>query len=286
MSLTDKIKNLIADGKTQQAVDMLQVFLKERSGNDPQLLNQTFLLEGQFKELQKKVQLGLEDATADLNRINFSLLNLCDEAETLVKTTENAAEKAAEVIARHEATEGAQNPSMNPLVIFGVIAAIAILTIVGLLFLNKGDSKASIRQATEVAPLPKPAVVMPKNWNALTSVLQVVDRYYGDYKVTISSIKSESIDAGRDRLTLTLSLNCVKSYSGKCLGNYLKFRLTTAPNQELEPEADSVFETQSDKTTREETVSFIVPKSVTSGMLDVFYTDKPKSKVTTKIARN
>ena len=279
MSLTDKIKNLIADGKTQQAVDMLQVFLKERSGNDPQLLNQSLLLEGQFKELQKKVQLGLEDATADLNRINFSLLNLCDEAETLVKTTENDAEKAAD-------TEGSKNASMNPLVIFGVIAAIAILTILGLVFLNKGDSKASIRQATEVAPLPKPVVVMPKNWNALTSVLQVVDRYYGDYKVIISSIKSESIDAERDRLTLNLNLNCVKSYSGKCLGNYLKFRLTTAPNQELEPEVDRSFDNQSDKTTREETVSFIVPKSVTSGMLDVFYTDKSKSKVTTKIASN
>ncbi len=279
MSLTDKIKNLVADGKTQQAVDMLQVFLKERSGNDPQLLNQSLLLEGQFKELQKKVQLGLEDATADLNRINFSLLNLCDEAETLVKTTENDAEKAAD-------TEGSKNASMNPLVIFGVIAAIAILTILGLVFLNKGDSKAAIRQATEVAPLPKPVVVMPKNWNALTSVLQVVDRYYGDYKVTISSIKSESIDAERDRLTLNLNLNCVKSYSGKCLGNYLKFRLTTAPNQELEPEVDRSFDNQSDKTTREETVSFIVPKSVTSGMLDVFYTDKPKSKVTTKIASN
>ena len=279
MSLTDKIKNLIADGKTQQAVDMLQVFLKDRSGNDPQLLNQSLLLEGQFKELQKKVQLGLEDATADLNRINFSLLNLCDEAETLVKTTEKDAEKAAD-------TEGSQNASMNPLVIFGVIAAIAILTIVGLLFLNKGDSKASIRQATEVAPLPKPVVIIPKSWNALTSVLQVVDRYYGDYKVTISSIKSESVDATRDRLTVSLNLNCVKSYSGKCLGNYLQFRLTTAPNQELEPEADSVFEPQSDKTTREETVSFIVSKSVNSGMLDIFYTDKPKSKVTTKISSN
>lgn len=279
MSLTDKIKNLIADGKTQQAVDMLQVFLKERSGNDPQLLNQSLLLEGQFKELQKKVQLGLEDATADLNRINFSLLNLCDEAETLAKTTKEEAEKAAD-------TEGSKNVSMNPLVIFGVIAAIAILTILGLVFLNKGDSKASIRQATEVAPLPKVAVAIPKNWNALTSDLQVIDRYYGDYKVTIASIKSENIDAERDRLTLNLNLNCLKSYSGKCLGNYLKFRLTTAPNQELEPEVDSPFATQSDKTTKEQTVSFIVPKSVTSGVLDVFYTDKPKSKATTKIASN
>jgi hypothetical protein len=66
----------------------------------------------------------------------------------------------------------------------------------------------------------------------------------------------------------------------------LKYRLTTAPNQELEPESDRAFETQSDKTTREETVSFIVPKSVNSGFLDVFYVDKPKSKATTKLMGN
>ncbi len=280
MSLTDKIKNLIADGKTQQAVDMLQVFLKERSGNDPQLLNQSLLLEGQFKELQKKMQLGLEDATADLNRINFSLLNLCDEAENLVKTTENDAEKAVD-------TEGSKNAVANKtLIIFGVVIALVIALFATIFYFDKTDSKAAIRQATEVVPLPKPMVVIPKNWNALTSVLQVVDRYYGDYKVTISSIKSESIDAEHDRLTLNLTLNCMKSYSGKCLGIYLKFRLTTAPNQELAPEVDRSFDNQSDKTTREETVSFVVPKSVTSGMLDVFYTDKPKSKVTTKIASN
>ena len=280
MSLTDKIKNLIADGKTQQAVDMLQVFLKERSGNDPQLLNQSLLLEGQFKELQKKVQLGLEDATADLNRINFSLLNLCDEAETLVKTTDKNAEKATD-------TEGGQNVTANKtLMILGIVIALVAVLLAVIFYFDKAASKASIRQATEVAPLPKAVVVIPKNWNVLTSVLQVVDRYYGDYKVTISSIKSESIDADRDRLTLNLNLNCLKSYSGKCLGIYLKFRLTTGSNQELEPEVDRSFDNQSDKTTREETVSFIVPKSVTSGMLDVFYTDKPKSKVTAKIASN
>ena len=183
-------------------------------------------------------------------------------------------------------TEGSQNASMNPLVIFGVIAAIAILTILGLIFL-KGNSQAAITKSTEVAPLPtKPAAVVPKNWNALTSVLNVTDRYYGDYKITISTIKSESFDGERDKITLNLTLNCVKSYSGKCLGIYLKFRLTPAPNQELEPESEEAFDNQSDKTSREETVSFIVPKSVNTAMLDIFYVDKPKSKATTKISSN
>jgi hypothetical protein len=282
MSLTDKIKNLIADGKTQQAVDMLQAFLKERS-MDTQLLNQALLLEGQYKDLQKKVQLGLEDASADINRINYTLLGLCDEAESLV----TEADKKAEVIARHEATEGGGNLPTKALWIFLVIVAIVIATIVGLIvFLNKGDAKASIRQATEVAPLSKTSIVTVKNWSALTSILNVTDRYYGDYAIKISSIKSESFDAARDRLTLNLTLNCVKSYSGKCLSIYLKFRLTTAPNQVLEPESDKAFDIQSDKTTREETVSFVVPKSVNSGMLDVFYVDKPQSKATTKLSTN
>lgn len=280
MASIEKIKNLISDGKTQQAVDMLQELLKQKGGSDPELLNKTLLLEGQYKDLKTKALLAVEDVSADINRINFSLLTLCDQAENLITETEKTEEQAAD-------TEGSKNASMNPLVIFGVIAAIAILTVLGLVFLNKGNANAAITKAAEVAPLPaKPIVVMPKNWTALTSVLNVTDKYYGDYKVTISSIKSEPVDGERDKITLNLTLNCLKSYSGKCLGNYLKFRLTPAPNQELEPESNKILEIQSDKTTREETVSFIVAKSTNSGMFDVFYTDKPKSKATTKISSN
>jgi hypothetical protein len=129
MSLTDNIKNLISDGKTQQAIDMLQAFLKEKGGADHQLLNQALLLENQFNEFQKSAQLGLEEGKGDLHRINYSLLNLCDEAESLVTEAEKKAAKEAD-------TEGSKNLSMNPLVIFGIIAAVAILTVIALVFLK------------------------------------------------------------------------------------------------------------------------------------------------------
>jgi Effector-associated domain 11 len=276
MSLTDKIKNLIADGKTLQAVDMLQAFLKANSGGDNQLLNQTLLLEGQYKEVQKKMQLGLEDAGTELNRINFSLLNLCDEAEKLNK-------KADE---NEEITEGSKNAPLNPLVVFGVIAAVAILTIVGLLFLNKGDGKANIREATETAPLGLPKAAASKNWHALESVLNVNDRLYGHEKITISSIKTESFDGERDRLILNLDNNCTEASSGSCMANYLKFRLTIATNKVLEPESDKAFDVQASQTTRDETVRFIVPKSASLGILDVFYVDKPASKATTRLSKD
>ncbi|MDZ7876787.1 MAG: hypothetical protein U5L45_03910 [Saprospiraceae bacterium] len=286
MRLTDKVKNLIADGKTLQAVDMLQSFLKAQSNdknNGNELLNQTFLLEGQYKELQKKMQLGLEDTTADLNRITYSLLNLCDEAEILVenskKTTEN-----------DDFTEGSKNLSMNPLVIFGVIVAVAILTVIGFVYFDKSDIKASVNAnktaETEALPTLKPRTVASKNWSAVEPVLNVNDRLYGNMKIRIASISTESFDGERDRITLTLNDNCVESSTGSCRANYLKFGLTLAGGNILEPESDKAFTIQSIKTTREETVRFIVPKSIKSGMLDIFYVDKPKSKATTKISSN
>ncbi len=279
MTLTDKIKNLIADGKTQQAVDMLQAFLKEKGGNDHELYNQTLLLEGQYKEFQKKVQLGLQEASGDLNRINYSLLNLCDEAELFVTETDKKMGKEAD-------TEGSKNLSMNPLIIFAVIAAVAILTVVGLLFLNKSDIKTAISRTTDTLPLPKTKAVVAQNWHALEPVLNVGTHLYGTYKITISSITSESFDGTRNRLIVTMKNNCVEASSGTCAGIYLQFRLTTAPNEQIAPESDKGLDNQLAQTIREEKVSFVVPKSVNSAILDVFYTDEPQSKASTKITNN
>jgi hypothetical protein len=278
MRLTDKIKNLIADGKTLQAVDMLQTFLKEHGSNDNQLLNQTFLLEGQYKELQKKMQLGLEDATADLNRINYSLLNLCDEAEILVENDEKKAEN-------EEITEGDKTISKTGKILGIVIIVVALVVFGAVYFINKSEDSTNRGKATETEVLPSlsPKPVSSKNWAVIEPVLNVNDRYYGNFKITISSITSESFDGERDRITLTLNDNCVETSTGSCMANYLKFRLTVAKDKVLEPESDKAFAIQSVKTTREETVSFVVSKSVKSGMLDIFYVDKPKSKATTKI---
>jgi hypothetical protein len=257
---------------------MLQTFLKANSkGNE--LLNQTFLLEGQYKELQKKMQLGLEDATADLNRINYSLLNLCDEAELLVENDEKKAEN-------EEITEGDKTLS-NTIKILGVAIIIVILTFLGIFYFSKDDDKSANNQgkATETGTLPSltPKPVSSKNWTAIETVLNVNDRYYGNLKIKISSITSESFDGERDRITLNLNDNCVESSTGSCMANYLQFRLTLADDKVLEPDLDDPFAIQAVKTTREEIVRFIVPKSVKSGIFDIFYVDKPKSKATTKI---
>jgi Effector-associated domain 11 len=280
MRLTDKVKSLIADGKTLQAVDMLQTFLKANS-KEKQLLNQTFLLEGQYKELQKKMQLGLEDATADLNRINYSLLNLCDEAEVLTENEDKKAENEA-------ITEGDKSLS-NALKIFGIIIIVFLVIFGAIYYFNKDDIKTAVNSSktteTEALPTLTPKGVSSKNWRAIESVLGVNDRIYGNLKITISSITSESIDADHDHITLTLNNNCVEASKGSCMSNYLKFRLTIAGDNVLEPDADKAFAVQSVKTKRTETVHFIVPKSVKSGILDIFYAGKPQSKATTKLMR-
>ncbi len=129
MTLSDNIKQLISDGKTQEALDVLQECLRDK---DQTLLNQTYLLESQYKDLQKKISLGLQDATTELNRINFTLLSLCDE---VTKITGNNV-KAVRINKTLEIPEATRD-SFNPLVIFGLIAAVAIGIILLLIYFLK-----------------------------------------------------------------------------------------------------------------------------------------------------
>lgn len=80
MDISDNIKQLIADGKTLDALNLMQKFLKNK---DEALLNQSYLLEAQFKDVQQKMRLGLQEAPTELNRINFTLLSLCDDLKNL-----------------------------------------------------------------------------------------------------------------------------------------------------------------------------------------------------------
>ena len=123
MDISDKIKQLVSESKTQEALDVLQEYLKDKDQN---LLNQSYLLESQFKDVQKKIGLGISDAVSEINRINFTLLSLCDDVRKLPN------EREAEILAAEPSGLLA-----NPLVIFAVIAAVAIGIIVALIYFSR-----------------------------------------------------------------------------------------------------------------------------------------------------
>ena len=148
----EKVKTLISDDKIQQAIDLLQDILKDKNN---ELLNQTLLLEGQYKDLKKKMQLGLQDASADLNRINLTLLSVCDDAAQLENIGDDGLEKPFTDV---EKTKGVLN---NSIAIFGGLAAIAVAIVVGLYFVFTNNAPA--RKSAETTPLalPTPIAVTP-----------------------------------------------------------------------------------------------------------------------------
>jgi Effector-associated domain 11 len=85
MNITEEVKELIGNGKTEEALEWLQSILKE---HDKDLLNQTYLLQTQYKDVQNRVRLGLQDASTELNRINFTLLTICDDVEKVVNASD------------------------------------------------------------------------------------------------------------------------------------------------------------------------------------------------------
>lgn len=267
----DKVKNLISDGKTQEAIDLLQEILKDK---DKPLLNQTLLLEGQLKELQRKMQLGLQDASADLNRINFTLLSVCDDASNLFNVDDGSSDKP---FTDDEKPEGLL---ANPLAIFGIIAAIGIAIVVGIVVLG---NKAKV-----VQPLPLPVVDTVKSeitWLATPTSATVLEKNYGNVKADILSIKATTKDANTKILTLDMQFNCLKSSSGACIINYLRFQLVEPNGNKIVPLDDVYFaENPKDGQTSGGKVAFVISNQLKQTDLQIYYVDKmDKTLVTVKL---
>ena len=274
----EKVKTLISEGKTQQAIDLLQKILTDKN---TELLNQTFLLEGQYKELQKKMQLGLQDAQTELNRINFTLLSVCDDAAGLDNIGDDGPEKP---FTDDEKPKGLLG---NPLAIFGILVAVAIAVVVGFIMLGNNIKKTP---TTEVAPLPLPTpnTITPSvkdpdlTWFAAPSSAPVSDKYFGNVKVDVLAIKVTPTDADSKILTLDVKLNCLKSSSGTCLLNNLEFRLIQT-NGDKDAPKDDVFIAKNPKDGASVTnkVSFVVPKNLNQADFQIYYRNKMESSLAT-----
>lgn len=132
MDISDKIKQLIADGKTLEAIDALQAFLKDKDDN---LLNQTYLLESQFKDIQKKMRLNLQETSVELNRINFTILDLADDIRGLKDN--KVVEKEAEPDEKEEKTD--TSSLKYALIILAILLLVSALFIIPFVIL--GDKK-------------------------------------------------------------------------------------------------------------------------------------------------
>jgi hypothetical protein len=118
MSTINNIKQLISEGKTKEALDTFQTLL-EGSGREE--FNQSLLLESQYIEAIKKIQLGLVDANAEVSRINFALLNLCDQVDILEIRSQASNKQTIKEEAKSKDTS-----IVNPLILFAIIVVVAL----------------------------------------------------------------------------------------------------------------------------------------------------------------
>lgn len=271
----EKVKSLISDGKTQQALDLLQEILKNR---DKALLNQTFLLESQLKELQRKMQLGLQDAQSDLNRINFTLLSLCDDVSNLENIDDDTSEKPFSDDEKPFSDEEKPNGLLaNPLAIFGIIVAVGVAIVIGVFVLGN--------KTTVVPPLPLPVVDSVHSevrWHTTPQTATILDKYYGNARAEILSLVATTKDVNTKILTLDIQFNCLKSSSGVCILNYLKFQLVEPNGTKNEPFEDVYFaENPKDGQKVTAKVSFVISNLLKEANFQMYYRDKMENTMVT-----
>jgi hypothetical protein len=272
MDLSEKIKELIADGKTQKAIDLLQEFLRER---DTGLLNQTYLLENQYNELSRKQQQGLLESPAELNRVSLALLNLCDEARKLDPDADFDAENRRD-------TEGGGFEKKA-----GLILVVVVVVVVGIVFalikyVNKGDTpKLDNSETNEAAKNLSPAeATLPagqavRSWRFEPSRIFTLlnNNSYGRQGIHILSETQTIVDNSRKQLDLKIRLTCEQTTTGSCMTNYVMAQIKTKDKVFTADPNPLMVDITAINASSEVVASFIVPLDFAGGELLIFYLD-------------
>jgi hypothetical protein len=274
MSLSDTVKSLIADGKTQEAIDFLQKFLKDK---DSTLLNQTYLLEAQYKDLMQKIRVGLQDSTTEFNRINYSLLMIGDDAEKL--NTNSAKDTITKTI---EIEKTDNNPILKPLLLFGFFAIIGTALILYLYFKFSGEDdkptnepNTNIRPKTSKINTPSVSSNLKEDWDAVPNMMLLKENYYGDMSVTVKNITVELADANSKSIHLTLSYKCLKTSTGSCMTNYVIYELVKPDFSAQRPDDENIItDILALNMDTEREVIFTVPNDLKRCEFRIFYIDK------------
>jgi hypothetical protein len=274
MNITEEVKELIANGKTEEALEWLQSILKEKDTN---LLNQTYLLQSQYIDIQKRLRLGLQDASVELQRVNFTLLTICDDVE---KAGISGGNKPT-----HTIDSPSKDKSSLALWVFGIASLIAIGIVVGVVYISQGDAKNNqkISQNREVTTAKSPntkAIEEGKTeWAASPNSTKILYPRYGNFKIDIKNIVAEIKDANTKTITVTLKLTCNETSSGSCIASYLEYRLVELDGDKKAPISMAKYDelTPKSSTNTEGVIQFIVPNTMQQADLQIFYTGEEKT---------
>ncbi len=285
MVFTEKVKQLVADGRTVEALDLLQENLRSK---DTKLFNQTVILESQYKSEMEKMRTGIEMSLESVNRVNYAILEITDDAEKLLhdKAVEAGQIVEAKKVEEAKTLETQTAQSNNTL---KVIAAIVGAT--GLLFAlifglgNKTPTVATpttpvvAPQPTTDAPLEDPKTLFANLWKAEPFKGQLKNNLYGNIAIEIVRITEEKLDNNRDILNLEVNYTCDGKFNGTCQDNYIRYIMELGDNKgsvapETETDNGRVF---ADGTTEKHNLKFIVPKGIKNATLGSFYVAKRES---------
>ncbi len=266
---TDSIKSLISEGKTLEALDKLQALLMK---NDVSRYNQTLLLESQYRELVKKQQLGLEDNSVEINRINLALLGICDEIKqntpAVPVTNINPTDTSRGISFPVENENGSP---LKVLLIIGIFIAVAIGIV---FFLIRQDSESdnnnvpddNLQTNTPSVPNDQPV------WSAAPNPFDLNASQFGQMRFTVLEVEKQNFDDEHDRILMNLKVDCLKSGTDHCvLNNTLSFGLVAADSSILALNEKEIFQEPDVRSFSKLPLDFIIPKNSDIGGLRAIF---------------
>jgi len=152
MRTIDKIRDFIAKGETEKAVELLVQYTKE---NKPTLQKEAVLLSSRFQQWKRSVTIGINESSNDLRHIENNILTLLEDTPTEEITTTVLAEETTTTEPKTQSAAPISPPQKSsnwmPVVI-GLLGLGALLMVGFWMFGNDHHSDDHSHDKTTLVP--------------------------------------------------------------------------------------------------------------------------------------
>lgn len=131
METIDKIKDMIAKGNTEKALELLVEFAK--TNNSPHY-DEVVLLSGQFKQWKRQANLGLQQSSTELRRIEMGMMNILQE-KSKGSTTQSSAQHVTQTLSASSSSTTSSPPASSNKMMPVILGGFALIMVaLGFLF--------------------------------------------------------------------------------------------------------------------------------------------------------
>ncbi len=274
MSTLNEVKGLVSEGKTEEAIDLLQSILESK--NDDETLNTVLLLESRYKTYKRKELAEVTLSRTELNDINDAILVLCSDLKK-----DDGKPRHREKNSSIPDPQSQPSFFQNPMVKYGAIG-VGVLILISIIANSGGGENGTTSNNSEQQSQMNAPSTAPNadnggiQWHVTPNKIILEEPKYNDIQIEVANISVTPENENIKTVAIKFKMTCIDNGIDECWESDLKY-IFLNPDFQVKESVKSKTSLKFQIGQSWDMDMFVrVPIDMHNGSLDMYYLNKIK----------